>query len=730
MIDRSTVQQILDAADIVEVVSDFVSLRRRGANYVGLCPFHNEKTPSFSVNKARGICKCFSCGKGGGPVNFIMEHEKLSYYEALKYLAAKYHIEVKEKELTQEERNAMSRRETMLAINDFAMKHFQTNLTDTDEGRDVGLAYFRERGISDESIEKFCLGYSMDSRDDLFNYLHKTGGFDSDVIFETGLCSKSNFGDTGFDRFKGRVMFPVFNVAGKVVAFGGRTLKKDPAKYVNSPESTIYNKRNELYGLFQAKRAIVDNDKCFLVEGYTDVISMHQSGICNVVASSGTSLTEGQIRLIHRFTNNVTVLYDGDSAGIKASLRGIDLLLAEGLNIKVLLLPDGEDPDSFARSHTASELKEYIDAHETDFISFKTGILLAGAERDPIKKSAVISDIVRSIAIIPDRITQSVYARECSLALEIDEKILVSEINKVALQNKQKDFEERQKQKREEEKLQYPVDSDPAAVEPIENVARPTATKISRVINNKLLLYEQEIVRLLIRYAMMEFSGEAPLSDALDSPNTVAEYLFEEIDADALSFSGPLYERVATEIRAMLPDFQAALQNKVLQLSDLYQQEYRAGIDEIRNSGIMNLEEIRIAEVSLENGLRIKQKERMRAFRNDYAASYFVSNPDGELSRLAVDMLSEKHKLSKIYTKNGAPTEEYDRLGELVPRALNNWKNAIITSRISEIYERLKSHDIPQEEVEQLIIELQQLNSLKIQFASVLGERVVLPKSK
>ena len=730
MIDRNTVQQILDAADIVEVVSDFVSLRRRGANYVGLCPFHNEKTPSFSVNKARGICKCFSCGKGGGPVNFIMEHEKLSYYEALKYLAAKYNIEVKEKELTQEERNAMSRRETMLAINDFAMKHFQKNLTDTDEGRDVGLSYFRERGITDESIEKFSLGYSMDSRDDLFNYLHNTGGFDTDAIFETGLCSKSNFGDTGFDRFKGRVMFPVFNVAGKIVAFGGRTLKNEPAKYVNSPESSIYNKRNELYGLFQAKRAIVEKDKCFLVEGYTDVISMHQSGICNVVASSGTSLTDGQIRLIHRFTNNVTVLYDGDSAGIKASLRGIDLLLAEGLNIKVLLLPEGEDPDSFARSHSASELNEYIAQHETDFISFKTAILLDGAERDPIKKSAVISDIVRSIAIIPDRITQSVYARECSVALEIDEKLLVSEINKVVLKNKEKDFEERQKQKREEEKQQYPIAEDKSSDN--QRDEKPAIVAPSKILGriNKLVLYEQEIVRLLVRYAMMEYSGEAPLSEKLDSNYTVAEYLFEEIEADGLQFSSPVYDKVATAIKGMLDEFQTALSEKIASLNELYIAERNAGIDKIRNEAITNIAEIEIAESNLENELRIRQKERMKAFRNDYVASRFVSHQDADLSSIAVDMLSEKHKLSKIYKKDGALVEECDRIGELVPRALNNWKNAIITSRISEIYEQLKDNNIPQNEVEQLIIELQQLNSLKIQFASVLGERVVLPKSK
>ena len=351
MIDKETVDKILDAADIVDVVSDFVHLRRRGSNYVGLCPFHNEKTPSFSVSRSKGICKCFSCGKGGSPVNFIMEHEQMSYYEALKYLAKKYNIEVKERELTDEEKQAQSERENMLLVNDFALKNFEDNLFNTDEGRSVGLSYFYEREFTDSTIKKFHLGYSMEGRSELYNAIKKNG-YNPTYAIESGLCIKGEHGV--YDRFKGRVMFPVLNIAGKVIAFGGRTLKKDPAKYVNSPESIIYKKKNELYGLYQAKQAIVKKDKCFLVEGYTDVLSMHQAGIENVVASSGTSLTEGQIRLIHRFTDNITVLYDGDSAGIKASLRGIDLLLAEGLNVKVLLLPDGDDPDSFAKKHNAS----------------------------------------------------------------------------------------------------------------------------------------------------------------------------------------------------------------------------------------------------------------------------------------------------------------------------------------------------------------------------------------
>lgn len=357
-IDHATVQRIMDAADIVDVVSDFVHLKRSGANYKGLCPFHNDRTPSFHVSKAKNLCKCFSCGKGGNPVGFIMEHEQMSYHEALRYLAKKYNIEIAEREMTDEEREQESERESMLAINEFALNHFENNLTETQDGRDIGLTYFRERGLSDATIKKFRLGYSLEQSD----ALHKAAtdqGYNDKYLFATGLCGKSENGRV-YDRYKGRVIFPIFGTSGRPIAYGGRTLssRKDVAKYVNSPESIIYHKSNVLYGLYQAKNAISRQDKCILVEGYMDVISMFQSGIENVVASSGTSLTEGQIRLIHRFTSNVTVIYDGDEAGIKASLRGIDMLLAEGMNIKVLLLPDGEDPDSFARSHTAEELAE------------------------------------------------------------------------------------------------------------------------------------------------------------------------------------------------------------------------------------------------------------------------------------------------------------------------------------------------------------------------------------
>ena len=375
MIDQPTIDRILDAANIVDVVSDFVTLRRRGVNLVGLCPFHDDKSPSFYVSPAKNICKCFACGEGGTPVHFIMKHEQLTYYDALRYLAKKYNIEIKERELSDEEKRVRNDRESMFIVNEWALKYFTNLLYNHVDGQTIGMRYFAERGFREDTIKKFQLGYSLDVRDALYNEAIRNG-YKKEYLEKTGLIVTHDNGSVS-DRFRGRVMFPVFTLSGKVVAFGGRVLKKDEktAKYVNSPESDIYHKSNELYGIYFAKQAIVKADKCFLVEGYTDVISMHQSGVENVVASSGTALTEGQIRMIRRFTNNITVLYDGDAPGIKAAIRGIDMLLEAGMNIKVVLLPDGEDPDSYAKSHSASEFAEYIKGAETDLIRFKTKLL-------------------------------------------------------------------------------------------------------------------------------------------------------------------------------------------------------------------------------------------------------------------------------------------------------------------------------------------------------------------
>jgi DNA primase len=430
MIDQTTIQQILDAAEIADVVGEFVTLKRRGTSLIGLCPFHNEKTPSFNVSQAKGIYKCFGCSKGGSSVNFIMEHEHLSYTDALRWLAKKYNIDIREKEESPENVKERNDRESQLIVSEFAQKFFSEQLWDTNTGRLVGLSYLRQRGMRDDIIKKFGIGYCPDGKDLMTNAALKEG-FRMEFLEKTGLTIKRE--DWIRDRFAGRVMFPIHGISGRVIGFGGRTLAQDKtiAKYLNSPESDIYHKSRVLYGIFQAKRSIIQQDKCYLVEGYTDVTSLNQSGIENVVASSGTSLTIDQIRLIRRFTNNVTIIYDGDQAGIKASMRGIDMVLEEGINVKVLPLPEGEDPDSFSRSMGATQLAQYIKDKETDFIKFKTKLLLVGVEKDPISRAKLITDIVSSISVIPHEIVRSEYLKECSRLLDVREEILYNEIRKL-----------------------------------------------------------------------------------------------------------------------------------------------------------------------------------------------------------------------------------------------------------------------------------------------------------
>ena len=430
MIDKTTVDRIFDAAHIVDVVGEFVSLKKRGANYIACCPFHNERTPSFSVSPSKNIYKCFGCGKGGNAVNFIMEYEHLAYADALRHLARKYNIEIAEKRQMTEEMLRNDRCESLLFISEYAARVFQDNLLNTDEGSNIGLSYLKKRGFREDIIRSFKLGYGLEARNS-FTQKALKDGYKEEFLTGTGLSIKSEQGM--FDRFAGRLIFPIHSISGKVLAFGGRTLKTDKktAKYINSPESDIYHKSKVLYGIYHAKKSIGQNDKCYLVEGYTDVLSMHQAGIENVAASAGTSLTTEQIRLIKRFTSNITILYDNDPAGIKAALRGIDLILQEEMNVRVLLLPNGEDPDSFAHSHSASELEEYIRANETDFIRFKARLFQNDTENDPSKLSQKITDIVRSIALIHNPITRAVYLKECSRLFEVDERILTETADKI-----------------------------------------------------------------------------------------------------------------------------------------------------------------------------------------------------------------------------------------------------------------------------------------------------------
>jgi len=663
MIDQATIDRILDAAQIVDVVSEFVTLRKRGVNYVGLCPFHNEKTPSFSVSPAKGLCKCFSCGKGGNAVHFIMEHEQMSYYEALKFLAKKYNIEIKERELTNEEKQAQSARESMFIVNNFARDYFQSILKNHIDGRSIGMAYFRQRGFRDDTIEKFQLGFSTEQHDALAQEAAKKG-YQKEFLVKTGLCYETDEGRLR-DRFWGRVMFPVHSLSGKIVAFGGRVMStenKKLAKYVNSPESEIYHKSSELYGIYFAKQAIVKQDRCFLVEGYTDVISMHQSGIENVVSSSGTSLTAGQIRLIHRFTNNITVLYDGDMAGIKASIRGIDMLLEEGMNIKVVLLPDGDDPDSFARKHNATDFQAYISAHEVDFIRFKTNLLLDDAGKDPIKRAELIGDIVRSISVIPEAIIRSVYMKECSQLLRVEEKLLVAEVAKL----KEKQTEKEHKPTSYNQSP-TPSNGNMPVPPPEEGITPPYESFIPQEgkEGQEFYKFERLIIKTIIRYGekiMCETTDE----EGKEVPVSVIAYIINDLKQDDLTFHNPLHRRILAEAAAHMND----------------------------------------------EGFR--------------AERYFISHPDQEISRLSAELLSNRYQLSK--GQKMATDEE--RLFEVVPDFIINFKNAIVNAELKHIMFALQDPSIAND-VEKCNAIMQRYHEMKQilnMMSKRLGDRVILPK--
>ena len=535
MIDQGTIQQILDAAEIADVVGDFVTLKRRGTSMIGLCPFHNEKTPSFNVSQAKGIYKCFGCGKGGSSVNFIMEHEHLSYVDALKWLANKYNIPIREKEESPEDVIERNDRESQLIVSEFAQKFFSNQLWETNSGRLIGLSYLRQRGMRDNIIRKFGIGYCPEGKDTMTSEALKEG-FKMEYLEKTGLTIKRE--EWVRDRFAGRMMFPIHGISGRVIGFGGRTLTQDKtiAKYLNSPESDIYHKSRVLYGIFQAKKSIIQEDKCYLVEGYTDVTSLHQSGIENVVASSGTSLTIDQIRLIRRFTNNVTIIYDGDQAGIKASMRGIDMVLEEGINVKVLPLPEGEDPDSFSRSMSASQLADYIRDNETNFIRFKTKLLLAGVENDPISRAKLITDIVSSISVIPDEIVRSEYLKECSRLLDVRETVLYNEIRKLKVKSEDEMIKHQERELLKEANIKsQPISIPTPEVNPCENE-------------------ELELLKLLIKYGSHKiFEVENPASGETE-PVFVAGYILSELESDQMESVNPVIKAVFEEYRLHADD--------------------------------------------------------------------------------------------------------------------------------------------------------------------------------
>lgn len=540
VIPKETIDLIFETARIEDVVGDYVSLKKKGANLWGLCPFHNEKTPSFSVAPAKGIYKCFGCGKGGNSVNFLMEHEQYTYPEALRALAKRYNIEIHEEEQTAEDIAEQNERESLYIVSTFAEEFFIDNLHNTEEGKSIALSYFKERGFTDETIKKFHLGYSPEKRT-AFADAAKEKGYQKQYLEKAGLViDKESY---VFDRFASRVMFPIHNLSGRVIAFGGRTLRTDKkiAKYINSPETDIYHKSKVLYGIYQAKKTIVEKDNCYLVEGYTDVISFAQAGIENVVASSGTSLTVEQIRLVKRYTPNITILYDGDAAGIKASFRGIDLVLEEGMNVKVVLFPEGEDPDSYSKKLDSDELKEFIESHAQDFITFKTNLLLEDVKSDPVKKAGLIKDIVESISLIPDRITRSLYIQECSNLMDIDEQVLIAELNKL----RRKNFRDKAK---EAGHTQNEVDI------PESTITSPTQQDVAKDNFTDIEFQEKDVIRILLTYGSQNIELPAFTEDGEDElvPVNIAQFIHSELGADGIRFENEIYQKVFEEYTEFL----------------------------------------------------------------------------------------------------------------------------------------------------------------------------------
>lgn len=667
VIDQPTVDRIIDAAQIVDVVSQFVTLKRRGINYVGLCPFHEDRTPSFYVSPSKNICKCFACGEGGNAVHFIMKHEQLSYVEALKFLAKRYNIEVAERELTDEQKEEYNERESLFIINEYAHDYFVNILHKHVEGKSVGLSYFKERGFRDDIIKKFELGYSLEQRD-AFTTSALQAGYKKEYLVKTGLSLEGD--NYVIDRFRGRVMFPIHTLSGKVVGFGGRILKKaeNTGKYVNSPESSIYSKSKELYGIYFAKQAISKADACFLVEGYTDVISMHQAGIENVVSSSGTALTKGQIRLIHRFTKNVIVIYDGDAAGIAAALRGIDLLLEEGLNIKVVLLPDGEDPDSFARKQNAESFNKYIKEHEVDFIRFKTQLLLKEAGDDPIKRAALITDIVDSISVIPDNIIRAVYIKDCGLLLDISEEVLVNAVNKKRLQQLEKAG-----QRQPYKQAGAPDMPPPDFMVPDDYPATKTIVKKKGPYDK----FEYSILYYIIRYGMEKIVDQEnekavkELEKMVDM--TVLDYVQFDLERDNLWFVNDIYKQI---------------------LEEAIEHRYDPGFLPNR---------------------------------------YFLAHPNAEISMVAADLMSDKYEQSKVHLKQfgenvkieDTPLAEEKHLSRTVPWVLTELKNAYVKAKLNELTKQLaKEKDF--EVTLSLLQQIKELKEIKSILEKILGERVVL----
>lgn len=747
MIDRQTVEKILDTADIVDVVSDYVSLKKRGANWVGLCPFHNDRKPSFYVTRTKGFCKCFSCGEGGSPVNFIMKIENMSYPEALRYLAKKYNIEIEEKELTDEQRQQQSEQESMFVINEFAMDFFEKQLHDTQEGVDVGLSYFRERGFSDESIHNFHLGYSPDKPTALHDAAVKAG-YNEELLIKVGLCGKDERG-RWYDKFRGRVIFPIFTKSGKVVAFGGRTLHNHHAKYINSPESAIYHKRKTIYGLAQAKREIAKLDKCFIVEGYADVISMHQAGFKNVIATSGTALTKEHIYAIRNLTNNVTELFDGDEAGIKAAIKGVDMLLKQDLNIKVLVLPSPEDPDSFAQNHSASEITEYINQNEQDFIDFKTDVLLKDCERDPIARAKAIESVLRSVANIPNQIIRNVYAQVCVNKFHMSESVIVTQIDRYRAQIKEEDWknEERDRKQRELDAKRnaeatttaveapgqgaplppppFDVNIPPASypqegsTQPPEPQPAPPFQQQPSAHESALQKCEYEVIQYMVKYGCSFIFEYEQI--------TVIEWLTKEITDDNHRFTIPLYQKLYKLCQELFSDFTVAFNNFMQSVEERKNQLYTQEIEQFRSSFEGNVEEIERKEEEAKQAIDTQFENEISEYRQDFIFKHLSSHPDDDVREIVNEICLPKHSLSKIHAEMFSHQMDSQRLLALVSESLFNWKLNIISLKTSQLQAELMT--ATEDRQFEILREIQELTSYRKELAKLTGERVVNPKN-
>ena len=712
-IDKLTIDKIMDATNIVDVVGDFVSLKKRGANHWGLCPFHNDRSPSFSVSPSKGIFKCFSCGKAGSAVSFLMDLEGMSYVEAIKWLGKKYNIEIKEREMTGEERQAEQDRESMYAVNEYALQHFEDTLANTEDGRQIGLAYFRERGISDAMIKRFHLGYALDKSDDLYTKALKAG-FNEKYLVETGLCIRNDSGRI-YDRFKGRVIYPVHSLSGRVVAFGGRTLRKEKtlAKYVNSPESAIYSKSRELYGMYQARSAIARKKNCILVEGYMDVISMHQAGVENVVASSGTALTEGQVSMIKRFAPTVTLIYDADAAGIKAALRGIDMFVAAGIALRIVLLPEGEDPDSFAQSHTSSEVEDYLATHSQDLIGFKTDILLKDSQGDPHKRSEAITDILRTISLIPDLVEQSVYIDECAKKVGMDASTLAAQVKVLIARNRESEYKQRQLQDAARSLSQQPQQQTPATT---------TGTTPAPAIPRSIYIAEEDLIRYVLRYGAMYLCDVSDNDEV--TPMNVITYIRKELEIDNIGFTDPTFDKMwhkALEITD--GEWVDAHNARATQL----QAEREAFILAEREKNIasgMGMNELQNAEEAAVAQADAQYNEAIDRFDKAFIRDRMVRLDDRPLIDATVTLTTDPVVLSKMHPKINIREELCAKL----PMAIYCLKGALLKEKIKSLTEALATAQGA--DADSIMTEIMRLKEASMEFDRYNGEIVITPTIK